>query len=280
MTNFNVIESEGFLGFLNSVKKNNPVLSQDELLSLVEKMRNGDNSAKEKIILSNFGLVQKIAMECHIPGVCFEEKFYAALDKFIQMIEEFNPAVCPYLSSFVWLNVRQAVYDDLLVMQTRLFNLSTKIGKFRTEFEQEYGRVPTLSEMSEYTGISERKLSLKLAEIASFNHTSLDAMLGDSDSDDGHCGYDFIGDNTAETPYAQILKEDRISSIRKALCELSEEDRELITLSFDETNAFGKKLSYREIAEIKGTSYQTIGNHLKLAVKRFKKNLVKYGECA
>lgn len=280
MTNFNVIESDGFIGFLNNVKKNNPVLSQAELLNLVEKMRDGDKKAKEKIILSNFGLVQKIASECRIPGVCFEEKFYAALDKFIQMVEEFNPEVCPYLSSFVWLNVRQAVYDDLLVMQTRLFNLSTKIGKFRTEFETEYGRAPTLAELSEFTGVSERKLSLKLAEIASYNHKSLDAMIGDADSDDGCCAYDFIGDNTVGTPDAELMKEDRVSSVRKALAELSDEDRELITLSYDETNAFGKRLSYREIAEIKGGTYQTVGNHLKIAVKRFKRNLDKYGECA
>jgi len=277
MTNFNTIESENFFEFINSVKKENPVLTQEQTLELVEKMRNGDKSAKDKIVMSNFGLIQMIASGCKIPNVCLEDKFYAAMDKFIQMVDEFDPSVCPYLSSYVWLTVRQSVYDAFLVMPATLFKLSSKICKFRGEFEVEYNRKPTLEEISVFTGIPEKKLALKMREIADYNTKSLDAMVR-SDDDDGCTGYNFVCDEVNAAPDSEILKNDRIASIRKALNMLNAEERELIILSYDENNVYGRQLSLREIGKIKEVAYQTIANHLKTAKEHLARNLDKFGE--
>ena len=275
MTNFNTIDSDGFTAFLNKVKKENPVLSHNELVALVEKMHSGDKAAKEKIILSNFGLIQQIASECRIPGVCLEDKFYSAMDKFIQVIENFNPSICPYLSNFVWLTVRQAVYDDLLVMPQSLYKFSSKIIKLRAEFEAEYNRQPSNAELAFHLGVSEKRLSAKLAQIAEYNVKSLDAVVGDDESCDS---YNFVASESSLKPESSVLEEDRKTSVNRAMAHLPEAERELITLFYDENNRFGRTLTYREIGKLLGISHQTVSNRLKVSVSHFKKVLERYGE--
>lgn len=272
--NFNFAESNESVVFIKNVKSQNPVLSQNELLELVEKAKEGDRSARDKIILSNFGLIEKIARQCNVPQVSLEDKFQTGLERFIQLIDSFDPARCPFLSSYVWLPVQQAIYKEYLRMPEKLFRFSSKMIKVREFLYEEFGRKPSYSEMAEAMNVPESYFAKKMAEISMYNTGSLDAC---KDSEDDSSAYYFQEDKNAKNPEEAFFFQQDSKNISWAMDFLEESEKELISLSHSENNPYGKKLSFREIGALYGVSHQTVGNRLAKAEAHLRSALSRYG---
>lgn len=276
MRNFNVIDSESFCDFLRDVKKRYPKLSQEDQLELVKKMKKGDKAAKEKLICSNIGLIEMIARKTNVPGVFLEDKFFKGLECFIEKIEKFDPERCPFLSSYIWRYVQQAIFDEFLQMPVKLFKFSTSMIKARESFANENDRSPKNSELADFLGVKEKYLCKKQREIANYNILSLDVPVGDVPE----CPTlaDLIEDEVHPGPEAAWFNKELKWSVKAALSELSEEERQILTLCCDENNQFGKKCTYREAGSLLGLSHQTVANKLNAAKKHLSRILVDYGE--
>lgn len=281
MTNFNTYETDFFFSFINSVKKQNPVLSQEELAFLSEKANSGDLKARDKIVLSNFGLIEKIAYECNIPNVSMEDKFFAGVEGFLKTVQSYNYNKCPFLSSYIWFPVKYHIFKKLLGdMPISLYKTSTKIMKARAELANDLDREPKTSELAEYLGMEEKKLAKQLQKIREYDSISLDGFTED-ESDSKKNLLNYIG-ATSTSPKSfedEIIEREIAASIKKALARLSDEDRELIYLSTGYGNSNGKKLTLRAIGTMKGVTHQAIAYRYTQAKKRFMKYLDEYDVC-
>ncbi len=272
--NFNFVESDENTVFVRNVKSQNPVLSQEELFELVKRAKEGDREARNKIVLSNFGLIEKIARQCHVPHVSLEDKFQTGLERFMQLIDSFDPSRCPFLSSYVWLPVQQAIYKEYLRMPEKLFRFSSKMLKVRDFLFEEYGRKPSYLEMAAAMNVPESYFAKKMAEISMYNTGSLDACL---DTDDDSSAYSFQEDKNVKNPEEEFLSAEDSENISRAMESLDESERELIILNHSENNQYGRKLSFREIGALYGVSHQTVGNRLAKAEAHFRSALSRYG---
>lgn len=281
MTNFNTNETDFFFNFINSVKKQNPILSQEELALLSEKANSGDIKARDKIVLSNFGLIEKITYECNIPNVSIEDKFFAGVEGFLKTVQSYDYNKCPFLSSYIWFPVKYHIFKKLLGdMPITLYKNSTKIMKARAELENDLDREPKTSELAEYLGIEEKKLVKQLQKISEYETISIDGFT-ENESDSRKDLSDYVSANSMppKSFEDEIIERETAQSIKKALLRLSDEDRELIYLSTGYGNSNGKKLTLRTIGNMKGVSHQTIAYRYAQAKKHFVKLLDEYDVC-
>jgi len=193
--------------------------------SLLEAARAGDNDACERLLLDNSGLIWSVARRYYGRGVDPEDLYQLGCLGFLKAVRGFDLSYGTQFSTYavpkIAGEIRRFLRDDGTVKVSRsIKERAMSLRQTRQELSQRLGRDPTLSELSEVTG-------LEPEEIASADTATLSvASLQSENGEDGFTLESVLGTDGMEEALIERL------TLRQAIDALPERERQVIFLRF------------------------------------------------
>lgn len=139
-------------------------LSKDELLNCFSEYYNGSKEAYDKIILSNLRLVYKIASSFYAYTMNFDDLFQEGTIGLDNAVRNFNINLGYNFSVYAYIcitkRISKSIYNNDKIIRLPVY-LQEQIGKFRKEYEylsKLNGQVPSVEELSDFTGLPKDKV--------------------------------------------------------------------------------------------------------------------------
>jgi RNA polymerase primary sigma factor len=182
-----------------------PLLTPEQEISLAERIRQGDESAREHMIRANLRLVVKIARQYDNLGLPLPDLINEGNVGLMKAVERFDPAKGGKLSTYGswWIkqSIRRALANQAKTIRlpVHVVDKLCKIRRVSTRLQEELGREPSDAELGQEMGIA----SWRVSEIrqAAARPASLDAPLGD---DETSRLSDIVEDQNSVDPYEQL----------------------------------------------------------------------------
>uniref|UniRef100_A0A7C5Z4T8 RNA polymerase sigma factor n=1 Tax=Caldicellulosiruptor owensensis TaxID=55205 RepID=A0A7C5Z4T8_9FIRM len=148
--------------------------SQEELIN---KAKNGDKLARQQLIESNLALVWSVVKKFAAKGVEQEDLFQIGCIGLIKAVDRFDPSFNVRFSTYavpmIIGEIKRYLRDDGRIKVSRKIKENqSKIKKLRNQFVSNHGREPTISEISQLTGLSSEEILLCMdasSEVASLS---------------------------------------------------------------------------------------------------------------
>lgn len=177
----------------------------------------------EDFIQNNLGLVHLCANKFRNKGIEYEEMFSAGCIGLVKAMKAFDPSRNVKFSTYavpVILGEIKCLFRDggSIKVSRKIKSLSMHISRERDRFSKNYGREPTISELSEILNVSE-------SEIAEAVSAGLPTVSLTCEDDDGCSQLDI----PVEAPDIKIT--DRVS-LHQIISTLEPDDRQLIFLRY------------------------------------------------
>ena len=223
--------------------------------------KNGDKEASQRLIESNSGLIWSIARRFFGRGVEADDLYQLGCVGFLKAIQGYDETYGTQFSTYavpkISGEIRRFLRDDGTVKVSRgVKEKAQTIRNARSGLEQTLGREPTISEISEQTG-------LDAAEIA-----STETAVGPTESLQRETGEEGF---TLEQVLGDFGQEDRLVervSLRETVDRLPEREKRVIALRFFHS------LTQDSTARVMGVSQVQVSRLEKRAVERLREMLV------
>ena len=234
--------------YLNEIKKI-PLLTPSEELELAKKAKNGDISAKEKIVKSNLRFVITIAKKYQNHGLDLEDLISEGNIGLLIAIEKFEPSKgYKFISYAVWWirqSILRAISDKGRMIRIPV-NKTMEITKIKKAFNCVY---KTKSEQNEFEQVA-KMLNLSDSYVKEMLHISGDMISLDQEldsSDSSATMIDFIEDKINPRPEDECLNNSLKDELEKAMSSLKPVERRVLKMRYGLDGE--KEMSLQEIGD-------------------------------
>lgn len=241
-------------------------IGMEENAMLIAKVRQGDKLAREELIEKNLGLVHHIVKRFIGRGVEAEDLFQIGSIGLMKAIDKFDLSYDVKFSTYavplVMGEIKRFLRDDGMVKVSRsLKENAWKAKRMAEQLSKEYGREPTLKEISEQTGIPIEDIVTALE--ANEEVESIYKSVYQSDGSEI-----FLVDQIAQNSnkHEEMLNHMLLEQLLK---NLSEEEKELISLRY-----FQEK-TQTEVAKKMGISQVQVSRLEKKILIRMRSEVLK-----
>jgi len=220
---------------------------------------NGGAKAKEELIMSCMPLVRYVVGQLAAqlpPHLDREDLVEAGIYGMVDAIERYNPRDDAKFETYAVLRIRGAVIDELRsrdFVPRSVRHKARKIREAKAAFMAENSAPPTAAQLADALNLNEQDLENALNQVE--NIASVSSLYGSSTGADA--GEDFrmvdtIADPRSTNPERSIEVDEKKKSLAKAIQELPEQERLVITLYYYEN------MLLKQIGELLGVTESRI----------------------
>lgn len=250
------------------------VLTAAEEAELVKKMREGDESAREKLVTANLRFVYAVA------------KRYANSDNLLDLVQEGNTGLLTALNAFdpekgtrflscaVWYITRSILAhingDNALIRKTNNTKTVYKIPKIKEKFYTENNRYP---DMDELAAILEADYGLKIkdkTDLLDVSTTSITTCFDDEDARAFENTPYFTEKTAVDNDYLPEMDKEFNSVVSGTLMSsLTEREQTIVKMAFG--IGYNKEYTNAEIADEIGMSSERVRQLKNESIEKMRK---------
>ena len=198
-------------------------MSQTEVL--IAQAQAGDRDASERLISENSGLIWSVTRRFMGRGTELEDLYQLGCIGFLKAVDGFDPSFGTQFSTYavpkIAGEIRRFLRDDGVIKVSRtLKEQSMTIRTVRNQLTAEFGREPTVGEISERTGLTIEEIAL--AETATQGTESISRQMGE----EGFSLEDILTDTQTEEKLLEKI------ALRQAVSQLPEREAMVIGLRY------------------------------------------------
>ena len=210
-----------------------PLLSPAEEIKLADRIRAGDESAREHMIRANLRFVIKIARNYEHLGLPLLDLINEGNIGLMLAVDRFDPRKGAKLSTYAALWIRQSIRRALasqgktIRMPVYAADQVYHLGRAEIRLREQFGRDATEQEIADELGLrSDRLAHLRLAAL---RPTSLDAPLGDENSSRLS---EILPDENAARPGDSLDRDSDLEVLQELLPKLPNREAGILRLRF------------------------------------------------
>ncbi|MEM9400442.1 MAG: sigma-70 family RNA polymerase sigma factor [Verrucomicrobiota bacterium] len=233
MTKNNKELQEAFQAYLNEIGKTR-LLTRKEEVELAERIAQGDESARKRMIQANLRLVVKIARDYKNYGLPMLDLVSEGNLGLIRAVEKFDPNKGAKFSTYAswWIKqaIRRALANQSKTIRLPVY-LSDRVQKMRRiehQLTDELGRAPSEAEIAS-------ELQTTVAQINMLKRVSMETLSLDAsgtNEDDDYLLVERIGDQNIDAPSDTIEELNMQKTALEALKNLPPREFEILNLRF------------------------------------------------
>lgn len=240
-----------------------PLLSEEEMVSLLVKAKNGDAAAREKLINCNLKLVFNLVQRFDNRGYELEDLFQIGTIGLMKAIDKFdfsyNVKFSTYAVPMIIGEIRRFLRDDSPIKVSRsVKETAYKIHRARENLIKELGREPSISEISDRLDVPREEIvnAMEAVQMPTSIHDTLY-----QDEGDPIYVLDQLCDNKEQDSWFDKI------ALKEVLKKLPEKHRQIILMRFfqDKTQV--------EVAQVVGLSQVQVSRIERQALKLIKELL-------
>ncbi len=250
------------------------LLTPQEEIELAARIKKGDKRAREHMIKANLRLVVKIARDYEGIGLPLLDLISEGNIGLMKAVERFDPAKGGKLSTYGSWWIKQAI-KRALANQSKTIRLPVhlvdKIAKMRRrgmQLQEELGREPTDEELAEALQTTASRIAQM--RMASIRPTSLDAPIGD---DDSNSYSEVVQDENAETPYEMLEDKTVTGMLAEMVTKL--DPREATILRFRFGLDGGSERTLEEVGKKFNVTRERVRQIQNIALRKMRKMIEK-----
>ena len=226
-------------------------------LDLLRAAQEGDREACEQVVLENNGLIWSVVRRYYGRGVDPDDLYQLGCLGFLKAVQGFDFSYGTCFSTYavpkIAGEIRRFLRDDGPVKVSRgVKERAGEVRAARDRLRDRLGREPTLSQLSEETGLPPEEIAA--AETAAGGVLSLQAEAGEG----GGTLEDVLGDGGLEEGLVERL------ALRQAIALLPPRERQVIVLRFY------RDMTQERIARVLGVSQVQVSRIQRRAVDRLR----------
>ena len=218
--------------YLSDIAKER-LLTADEEVELAQRIKDGDQTALDRLVRSNLRFVVSVAKQYQNQGLSLQDLINEGNLGLVKAAQRFDETRgFKFISYAVWWirqSILQAVAEQARIIRLPMNQVGAlaKVKKAISLLEQKLQRRPTVKEIADAVGLEEDKVE----QLMSLNsrHVSTDAPL--DDSDDANFLDVFVQNDEVQTDTA-VEQESASRAIRHSLDLLPEKERTIIRMYF------------------------------------------------
>lgn len=253
---------------ISSIMNQYPRLSDNEIVDLCKLIKKGDLAARDKLALSNVGLILEVCKQMHVPASEIEDMFEECFVEYLERISRYDPSKGKF-STFIYSWLRERIKkNNECGMPVRSITNYNKIKTVEDFYVQEYDRLPTEDEIAEETGLSLKVIrSLELKK----NFYYKDSLNRPLSQDEGSVTLgDLQEDFINAGPEELVIRQDLCEKLHEYLHELTPRQQIVIDCLVNLSGKYEGPLSLREIEKLTGIGRMTASNEKDAALSHLK----------
>lgn len=237
------------------------MLSYEKTMQLVTQSQNGDEQAKETLVVENVPLIKSVIRRFKTFPIEYDDLYGLALVGFMKAVNNFDISkgvqFSTYVVPMVLGEVKRYLRDDGYIKVSRVIKvLSFKISKYIDDYSKEYEKIPTINQIASHFNVDPQDVILALdsKEIPK-------SLYEKSDESDSRGGM------LIDRLIVKSIDVDERLSLRDAISKLDRREKDLIIMRYK------KDLTQSQTAKAFGISQVQVSRLEKSVLKKLKKEM-------